>query len=201
MSKYRIHITYSPYRVTFNRVTLSALLLVVLQCLPSSLMTWIDKSSLTALTLPPLFIWIYCSLFCISKLSQSKPSQSALRQSVLRQSTQRNSLNQLDLMLSDEGVVHIVDGVSCDKFMNLIRKRLTSSQTNDIFQLHGSSQLFPWGICLEMTRVKQKWSNKDHAHFCWVLKNECSERDYRRLCRAVIYVRKGYGLRDKMNVS
>ena len=191
MSKYRIHISYSPYRVTFNRVTLSALLLVVLQCLPSSLLSWIDEITLTALTLPPLLIWIYRSLFCQSKLSQSKPSQSM----------QTNSLNQLDLMLSDEGVVHIVDGVSCDKFMNLIRKRLTSSQTNDIFQLHGASQLFPWGISLEMTRVKQKWSDKDHAHFCWVLKNECSERDYRRLCRAVIYVRKGYGLRDKMNVS
>ena len=191
MSKYRIHISYSPYRVTFNRVTLSALLLVVLQCLPSSLMTWIDETTLTALTLPLLLIWIYWSPFWQSKLSQSKPSQSM----------QTNSLNQLDLMLSDEGVVHIVDGVSCDKFMNLIRKRLTSSQTNDIFQLHGASQLFPWGICLEMARVKQKWSDKDHAHFCWVLKNECSERDYRRLCRAVIYVRKGYGLRDKMNVS
>ena len=104
-------------------------------------------------------------------------------------------------MLSDEGVVHIVDGVSCDKFMNLIRKRLTYSQTGDIFQLHGASQLFPWGMSLEMTRVKRKWSDKGYAHFCWVLKNECSERDYRRLCRAVIYVRKGYGLRDKMNVS
>lgn len=191
MSKYRIHISYSPYRVTFNRVTLSALMLVVLQCLPSSLLSWIDETTLIALTLPLLLIWIHCSLFCQSKLSQSKPSQSM----------QTNSLNQLDLMLSDEGVVHIVDGVSCDKFMNLIRKRLTSSQTNDIFQLHGASQLFPWGICLEMARVKQKWSDKDHAHFCWVLKNECSERDYRRLCRAVIYVRKGYGLRDKMNVS
>ena len=181
MSKYRIHISYSPYRVTLNRVTLSVLLLVVLQCLPSSLMTWIDETTLIALTLPPFIVWIGLSFFC--------------------QSTQSNSLNQLDLMLSDEGVVHIVDGVSCDTFMSLIRKRLTSSQTNDIFQLHGASQLFPWGICLEMARVKQKWSDKDHAHFCWVLKNECSERDYRRLCRAVIYVRKGYGLRDKMNVS
>jgi hypothetical protein len=181
VSKYRIHLSYSPYRVTFNRVTLSALLLVVLQYLPSSLLTWIDETTVTALTLPPLLIWIGLSYFC--------------------QSTQSNSLNQLDLMLSDEGVVHIVDGVSCDKFMNLIRKRLTYSQTGDIFQLHGASQLYPWGMSLEMTRVKRKWSDKGYAHFCWVLKNECSERDYRRLCRAVIYVRKGYGLRDKMNVS
>ena len=164
-------------------------------------MTWIDETTLTALTLPLLLIWIHCSLFCQFKLNQSKLSQSKPSQSKPSQSKQTNSLNQLDLMLSDEGVVHIVDGVSCDKFMSLIRKRLTSSQTNDIFQLHGASQLFPWGICLEMARVKQKWSDKDHAHFCWVLKNECSERDYRRLCRAVIYVRKGYGLRDKMNVS
>lgn len=104
-------------------------------------------------------------------------------------------------MLSDEGVVHIVDGISSDKFMYLTKKGLTSSRANDIFQLHGASQLLPWGMCLEMTRVKQKWSDKGYAHFCWVLKNECSERDYRRLCRAIIYVRKGYGLRDKMNVS
>ena len=109
--------------------------------------------------------------------------------------------NKLDLMLSNEGVVNIVDADSSDSFTTLKRDGVISSSTSDAFQLHGASQLYPWGISLEMTRAKRKWSDRGYAHFCWVLKNECSERDYRRLCRAVIYVRKGYGLRDSMHVS
>lgn len=154
---------------------------MILQCLPPNLLTWVNEATLTTLFLLPLLLWM-----CLSFQSKS-----------------RNGLilNELNLMLSNEGVVNIVDGVSSDLCTKLTRDGVISSRTNDAFQLHGASQLYPWGIALEMTRAKRKWSDKGYAHFCWVLKNECSERDYRRLCRAVIYVRKGYGLRDTMNVS
>lgn len=66
-----------------------------------------------------------------------------------------------------------------------------NSAVQDAFQqLHHTSMVLPWGLCLEVARVKRYWFQKNHTHFGWVLRNECSERDYRRLCRAVILVRK-----------
>lgn len=57
-------------------------------------------------------------------------------------------------------------------------------------QLHPASMVFPWGLCLEVAKAKRHWFQKNHTHLGWVLRNECSERDFRRLCRAVILVRK-----------
>jgi hypothetical protein len=61
---------------------------------------------------------------------------------------------------------------------------------NALQQLHHTSMVLPWGLCLEVASVKRYWFQKNHTHLGWVLRNECSERDYRRLCRAVILARK-----------
>ncbi len=73
---------------------------------------------------------------------------------------------------------------------------LSSHCSSAPMQIHSSSQVFPWGICLEVVSVKRRWFDKDHSHLAWVLKNECSEADYRRLARAVIFASKGTSSRN-----
>ena len=57
-------------------------------------------------------------------------------------------------------------------------------------QIHGSSLLFPWGVALNVARVKHHLWAKSSMHYRWVLKGECTNADYRRLCRAVIFAQK-----------
>jgi hypothetical protein len=84
------------------------------------------------------------------------------------------------------------DGKICES--NTSSQESQSAQNgavqNALQQLHHTSMVLPWGLCLEVASVKRYWFQKNHTHFGWVLRNECSERDYRRLCRAVILVRK-----------
>ena len=57
-------------------------------------------------------------------------------------------------------------------------------------KIHHSSQLFTWGLCINVLRQKRKWFERDNSHLAWILKGECCEADYRRLSRAIILARK-----------
>ncbi|MDB2331031.1 hypothetical protein N9V74_04895 [Alteromonas sp.] len=57
-------------------------------------------------------------------------------------------------------------------------------------QIHGSSLMFPWGIALNVACVKHHLWSRRSMHYRWVLKSECTNADYRRLCRAVIFAQK-----------
>jgi hypothetical protein len=57
-------------------------------------------------------------------------------------------------------------------------------------QIHGSSLMFPWGIALNVACVKHHFWARTSMHYRWVLKGECTNADYRRLCRAVIFAQR-----------
>jgi hypothetical protein len=67
--------------------------------------------------------------------------------------------------------------------------------------LHKSSLLLPWGLTLNVERTARKWYQPYYEHVRWVLKGECSEADYRRLCRAIIFAQGAGQTRNNINVS
>ncbi|MDO6566192.1 hypothetical protein Q4561_03900 [Alteromonas sp. 1_MG-2023] len=67
--------------------------------------------------------------------------------------------------------------------------------------LHPSSLLLPWGLTLNVERTARKWYQPDYEHVRWVLKGECSEADYRRLCRAIIFAQGAGQTRNNIDVS
>lgn len=103
--------------------------------------------------------------------------------------SQRPSLNYA-LSLTSNGTIRRVDdnpyitkqGAYCEAQV-AIDERLP-------MQIHASSQLFPWGLSLNVATVSHKHFGKSYTHLGWVLKNECSQADYRRLCRAIILAKK-----------
>jgi len=67
--------------------------------------------------------------------------------------------------------------------------------------LHKSSLLLPWGLTLNVERTARKWYQPYYEHVRWVLKGECSEADYRRLCRAIIFAQGAGQTRNNIDVS
>lgn len=67
--------------------------------------------------------------------------------------------------------------------------------------LHKSSLLLPWGLTLNVERTARKWYQPYYEHVRWVLKGECSEADYRRLCRAIIFSQGAGQTRNNIDVS
>ncbi|WP_420809545.1 protein YgfX [Alteromonas hispanica] len=177
MSKYRIHVTFTCYRTALNRAALSLICLVCLMSLPDAFSTWIDMATVTIFASVALVLWVCSSL---------------------RHDTRyRHHQESFDFTLTDEGGIYVsYDDNGGHRSVNKVIKQhlvtyiSSDTEQNSAFQIHCSSQLYPWGICLETARVKTKCFSRSHTHFGWILKGECSERDYRRLCRAVNYVRK-----------
>lgn len=98
------------------------------------------------------------------------------------------------LSLSNNGRIQVVDVENAPVVGALTDDKIQpafDSSTTVPMQIHSASQVYPWGICIQVARVKRRLIDKGHAHFTWVLKNECSEANYRRLARAVIFVSKG----------
>ncbi|WP_412725924.1 protein YgfX [Alteromonas sp. D210916BOD_24] len=171
MSKYRITITHSPYRSLIANLCLIACLGIVLGSLSSAIWTWLDPFIL-------IVVWIGASLLLI-------------HQGVT--SARDNTLYpfRYSILLSSNGEIRQITSPSHSTF-NVENSRERGAGVGDAtLRIHPASQLFPWGIYIAVAKVKDKWFDKSHSHFGWVLRNECSEADYRRLCRAVNCVRKG----------
>ena len=103
------------------------------------------------------------------------------------------SATQYTLSLTNDGIIRVVDEntlpldlQSTPKGSVLVDAKADGTSMN----IHHSSQLFTWGLCINVPRQKRRWFEKDHSHLAWILKGECCEADYRRLARAIILARK-----------
>ncbi|TKB03003.1 hypothetical protein E5672_11400 [Alteromonas portus] len=103
------------------------------------------------------------------------------------------SATQYTLSLTNDGIIRVVDDntlpvdlQSTPKGSVLVDAKADGTSMN----IHHSSQLFTWGLCINVPRQKLRWFEKDHSHLAWILKGECCEADYRRLARAIILARK-----------
>lgn len=171
MSKYRIKITYSPYRCLIANACLIACMGFVLGSLSPALWTWFA---------PPIAVlaWVGVSLLLVCK-------------GVMRVRFETHHPFQFSILLSSNGELRQSTPSSSLKPKYDERWDRDTSSCDTTMQLHPTSQLFPWGICIAVVKVKSRWFDRNYAHWGWILKNECSEADYRRLCRAVNFVRKG----------
>lgn len=105
---------------------------------------------------------------------------------------------QYALSLSSDGVIRVVgdDNVANNRSSFHTQNHLLShtlreaKEAGTAMKIHHASQLFAWGLCINVLRHKRKWFERDHNHLAWVLKGECCEADYRRLARAIILARK-----------
>lgn len=141
--------------------------------MPSTVWTWVDKSI-------ALVCW---SLFGLVLVSVGLKHAHQEKKAPLRYS----------LSLSSTGILSqfVVEPSGCWASETVKGHTSDNGATTMPMQIHSSSQLFPWGLCIEVASVKYKWFERGHTHFRWVLKNECSEANYRRLCRAIILAKKG----------
>ena len=97
---------------------------------------------------------------------------------------------QYALSLTHDGIIRVV-GDSNLSSQTPSRSLLATAQADGTsMKIHHSSQLFTWGLCINVLHQKRKWFEKDHSHLTWILKGECCEADYRRLARAIILARK-----------
>lgn len=94
------------------------------------------------------------------------------------------------LSLTSNGIIRQVDDNRHATKQGAFYKSQSGFYERLPMQIHASSQLFPWGLNLNVATVSHKRFRKNYAHFGWVLKNECSQADYRRLCRAIILAKK-----------
>ena len=69
------------------------------------------------------------------------------------------------------------------------------------WRLHPASKLLPWGLVLNVHKVSKKYNLQNYEHVRWVLKGECREDDYRRLCRAIIQAQGTPETRNSIDVS
>ena len=102
----------------------------------------------------------------------------------------RNAPLNYALSLTSNGIIRRVDDNQNATKQGALYKSQTGLDERLPMQIHASSQLFPWGLNLNVATVSHKRFRKNYAHFGWVLKNECSQADYRRLCRAIILAKK-----------
>ena len=74
-------------------------------------------------------------------------------------------------------------------------------KTSPAWRLHRTSKLLPWGLVLNVESAATKCCQLNYEHLRWVLKGECPEADYRRLCRAIIKVHGASPTRNNIDVS
>lgn len=102
----------------------------------------------------------------------------------------RNAPLNYALSLASNGIIQrVVDNQNVTK-QGTFHEAQTGIDESLPMQIHASSQLFPWGLNLNVAKVSHKRFSKSYSHLGWVLKNECSQADYRRLCRAIILAKK-----------
>ena len=103
------------------------------------------------------------------------------------------SATQYALSITSDGIIRAVsDSVPSSDSSNMEAHSVLADATADgtSMKIHQSSQLFTWGLCINVLRHKRRWFEKDYSHLTWVLKGECCEADYRRLARAIVFARK-----------
>lgn len=69
------------------------------------------------------------------------------------------------------------------------------------YTLHPASKITPWGIALAVTQTGENSAHPSAKYLRWVLKGECAEADYRRLCRAVLQAHHPTATRNNIDVS
>ncbi len=103
------------------------------------------------------------------------------------------STTQYALSLTSDGIIRAIDdsALLLDPSSTTMPSVLADALSDGTsMKIHQSSQLFTWGMCINVLRHKRHWFEKGHNHLTWVLKGECCEADYRRLARAIIFARK-----------
>ncbi len=94
------------------------------------------------------------------------------------------------LSLSSDGIIRVVNDDTRDLQKPYSKALKDAHADGTAIKIHESSQLFAWGLCINVMRRKRRWFENGHSHLGWILKGECSEADYRRLARAIILARK-----------
>ncbi|CAD5266309.1 conserved hypothetical protein [Alteromonas sp. 38] len=171
MSKYRVKLSYSPWRHVVGILILITALGFSIINLPEALWTWVSPSWLwlCALVCVPLYITFCLHIWCRSSKLTTVPCNDVY--------TLTGDVTLRALMVSGEEVY------------------------SPAVNLHKSSLLFPWGLTLNVERTARKWYQPYYEHVRWVLKGECSEADYRRLCRAIIFAQGAGQTRNNIDVS
>ncbi|AXT40834.1 hypothetical protein D1814_14255 [Alteromonas sp. BL110] len=103
------------------------------------------------------------------------------------------SATQYALSLTSDGIIRAIDDSALlPDSSSMVTPSVLADVLSDgtAMKIHQSSQLFTWGMCINVLRHKRRWFQNDHNHLTWVLKGECCEADYRRLARAIIFARK-----------
>ena len=171
MSKYRVKLTYSPWRHVVGMLILIAALGFSITNLPEAVWTWIS----------PSWLWL-CALMCA--LIYMGLNWNAWRKLSKPTTAPSNDV----YTLTDDGSL---------RALMVSGEEIYSPAVN----LHKSSLLLPWGLTLNVERTARKWYQPYYEHVRWVLKGECSEADYRRLCRAIIFAQGAGQTRNNINVS
>ena len=173
MSKYRICITHNRFRRLFGEVGVAVCLFAALCSLPQYLWSWLSFSKLIALVAAATTLVIFWRLYDAF--------------------SNKISATQYALSLTSDGIIRVVDDSTLPLDLQSMPKGslLVDAQVDGTsMSIHHSSQLFTWGLCINVLRQKRRWFEKDHSHLAWILKGECCEADYRRLARAIILARK-----------
>ncbi|WP_232369570.1 MULTISPECIES: hypothetical protein [unclassified Alteromonas] len=183
MSKYRIEIRLSPYR--YVATALSVIVCVALAVISASPQTWswVSPVGLIAFWVGA-FVVGGAVVFMLDKATIFRWFGIFSNKVVIPEYT---------LSLSSNGIISVTNESARTKGKVQLFNTLSRSQINTDnipMQIHSSSQMFVWGLCIEVASVKYRWFDRSHTHFAWVLKNECSEADYRRLSRAIIFAKK-----------
>ena len=153
-----------------GEVCVAVCLFAALCSLPQYLWSWLSFSKLMALVAVSSVLIIFWRLY--DAFSNNIPA------------------TQYALSLTSDGIIRVVGDSALSLGMPKGSLLLEAQADGTSMKIHHSSQLFTWGLCINVLRQKRRWFDKDHCHLAWVLKTECCEADYRRLARAIILARK-----------
>ncbi len=173
MSKYRICIIHNRLRQVVGEVCVAACIIAALCSLPQ-------------------YLWFWLS-FKTTLLSVAATLTLVIGKSLYDAFSNNISATQYALSITSDGIIRAVsDSVPSSDSSNMEAPSFLADATADgtSMKIHQSSQLFTWGLCINVLRHKRRWFEKDYSHLTWVLKGECCEADYRRLARAIVFARK-----------
>ena len=145
MSKYRICITHNRFRRLFGEVCVAVCLFAALCSLPQYLWSWLSFSKLIALVAVATTLVIFWRLYDAF--------------------SNKISASQYALSLTSDGIIRVVDDSTLPLDLQSMPKGslLVDAQVDGTsMNIHHSSQLFTWGLCINVLRQKRRWFEKDH---------------------------------------
>ena len=170
VSKYRIELTHLELRTLLARLGLVVTIGFALNALQPAVWSYVSE--------------FYCRCaFVLLSIAYVAPS-------CIRCFLSSTPCFSYALSVSDFGRLSVVECAQISGKTTLSAKRVNDANGGAEMQLHPSSLILPWGLCLHVAQSKKGWLDRGHKHFVWVLRSECTEVNYRRLCRVINYLKK-----------